>query len=127
MPSFLTPSVIKFILFLVVFLAGMGVGVKLMQPKIDKLNQEIGEYKSAYASLAATTAEQNAAIEKLRIQAKARAEAAKKAVEAAQADATNANKHAAEILAKKPPPGVDPCTAASAELDAELKTERNAK
>ena len=121
----LSPGIIKVILFVVAFLAGMGAGIKFMQPKIDKLNQEIGEYKSAYASLAATTAEQNAAIEKLMTQAKARAEAAKKAVEAAQADATTANKRAADILAKKAPVGVDPCKAASAELDAELKTERN--
>jgi len=126
MPSFLTPRVIKFILFLMVFFAGMGVGIKFMQPKIDDLNQLIGSYKNSVENLKALTAEQNSAIEKLRAQAKARAEAAKKAVEAAQADATNANKHAAEILAKKAPVGIDPCTAASAELDAELKTERSA-
>lgn len=64
--------------------------------------------------------EQNTAIEGLNKAAKARAAAAKKAVDEARAEAAREFDESLRILTLQPPPGIDRCAAASALVRQEL-------
>lgn len=64
--------------------------------------------------------EQNAAIERLKTDAAARAKRAAAAIAAAQADAEAAQRDAMDLLTREVPQGVDRCTAASVLVREEL-------
>ena len=125
----LTPymNYIKLALVVVVFVAGYAVANHLAQGKIDKLNQEVGEYKTAYASLSAATAEQNDSINNLKAEGEARSKASADALEQAQKETQSAKHMAASILAHKPAKGTNLCDAASKAFDEELNAERGVK
>jgi hypothetical protein len=125
--SFLSPYIGRIIFVVVALAVGFGAGVKYEQPKIAKLKQTIGADQGAIRDLTAGVAAQNQAILDLQNAAKARAAKALKDVNDALALAADEHKRAAAILAKRPPKGVNVCTAAQAEFDAELKAERGIK
>jgi len=108
---------IKLALVVVVFVAGYAVANHLAQGKIDKLNQEVGEYKAAYASLSAST----------KAEGEARSKASADALEQAQKETQSAKHMAASILAHKPAKGTNLCDAASKAFDEELNAERGVK
>ena len=122
--SFLSPYIGRIVFVVAALAIGFGAGIKYEQPKIAKLNQTIGAAQGTIRDLQAGVTAQNDAIAKLQSEAKARAEKAQKDINDALTIAADANKRAAAILAKKPPVGVNVCTAAQAEFDNELKAER---
>jgi uncharacterized membrane protein len=129
MLSFLTPYFgwIKVAAVAILFAVGVGIGVHLEQGKIDTLNQEVGEYKTAYTSLANTTAEQNAAIASLNEQSAEREKIAAAAQEQAKEAVKLAQRRSTAILKQTRPTGVNLCDAASKAFDDELKLERGVK
>jgi hypothetical protein len=133
MLNFLTPylTYIKIVAGVVVataiFASGYALSNHFAQNKIDQLNQSLGEYKTAYASLSAATAEQNDAINKLNAQSSEREKAAAIAQAQAKAAVKLAQRRAAAILSQKRPEGVNLCDAASQAFDEELKVERGVK
>ena len=130
MLNFLTPylTYIKLALVaaigVVLFAAGYALSNHFSQNTIDSLNQSLGEYKSAYLSLATTAQDQNDAINKLNSESADREKAAAAAQEQAKAASKLAQRRSAAILNQKRPAGVNLCDAASQAFDDELKAER---
>lgn len=118
---------IKLAVVLAVFSAGYATCNHFAQKKIDELNQSLGEYKSAYTSLAATTAEQNTAIDKMEAEAKQREVQANNAIQDALTAAAEANTRVQKILLAKPPKGKNQCLAARQAFADELRAERGGK
>lgn len=110
----------------VAFAIGAGVGFKIQQGKIDKLNVELGGYKTSVDSLTAAVKTQNAKIDELTVAANVRAVAAKAAIEAAKATG-KAKLEAAQAILMQKPKTADACTEASQAFSDELKAERSAK
>lgn len=129
MLSFLTPYLgwIKIAAAAILFAVGVGVGIHMDQGKIDKLNQEVGEYKTAYESIAAESSYQNDAINKLVQAAAEREKIAVAAQEQAKEASKLAQRKSVAIITQKRPVGVNLCDAASKAFDDELKTERGVK
>lgn len=103
---------------------GAGVAAWHFEPQLAAANRSLGEFKNAYASLAAASAHQNDAIEAERRAGEARAAQARTAAAAAEQQAEPHYRAAGVILGLKPSAGADPCTAARAAFDAELREER---
>lgn len=110
----------------VAFAIGAGVGFKIQQGKIDKLNVDIGAYKTSVNSLTAAVKTQNAKIDELNLAADKRAATAKAAIEAAKATG-KAKLNAAQSILMQQPKTADACTEASQAFSDELRTERGAK
>jgi len=110
----------------VAFAIGAGVGFKIQQGKIDKLNVELGGYKTSVNSLTASVKTQNAKIDELIVAADKRAVAVKAVIEAAEATGATKNRQAQAILMQKPKTK-DACTEASQSFSDELRAERGAK
>lgn len=133
MPSFFTPylTYIKLAAYaaigVVIFAAGYALSNHFSQSTIASLNQSLGEYKSAYTSLAATTQEQNDVINKLVQAAAEREKIAAAAQERAKEASKLAQRKSVAIITQKRPVGVNLCDAASKAFDDELKTERGVK
>jgi len=91
----------------------------------EKLSDDLSNRFEKYCgAIDAATQKQDKAIAELDRQAKVH-EAATAAVTAqARKESATFQRDAASILAKRPPPGADGCTAASAEFDDELRAER---
>lgn len=133
MLNFLSPyfSTIKLAMYAIAGLALFGAGYALSnhfaQGKIDTINQSLGEYKSAYASLSETTSEQNDAINKLNQDAADREKVVMQAQERAKSASKLAQRRSASILTQRRPAGVNLCEAASQAFDDELRSERGVK
>lgn len=133
MLNFLTPYLtymklaLGVALGIALFVAGYALSNHFSQKTIADLNQSLGEYKSAYLSLAVTTQDQNDAINKLNSEAADREKAAAAAQERAKEALIAAQRRAAAILGQKRPTGHNLCEAASQAFDDELKAERGIK
>ena len=112
----------------VVLLAGIALGGWLaalhFEPRLAEANRKLGEYEHAYLTLAAAASRQNAAIDELQRAVMERKENARQAARQARGAAQVHYDKASAIGGLKPPPGADPCRAASADFDAELRDER---
>lgn len=97
---------------------GIGIGGfgthAFYSPRLDLERQKV-------RGLGDRIAEQNTAIEALKAAGEEQARLAKAAVGAADAARKAADKRVGELLGRKPPPGVDDCTAASTLIREELK------
>jgi soluble cytochrome b562 len=118
------PLYAKFLLVLVLILVGIGIGFRIEQPKIEKLNEQLGQVTAAYKTLAATAQEQNSAIQALNVAADKRESVAKVAVEQAKKNAVVDYQHAQQILIEQIPVVENVCTAASQAFSNELNLER---
>ena len=133
MLSFLTPylTYLKLAAYaaigVAIFAAGYALSNHFSQSTIASLNQSLGEYKSAYTSLAATTQEQNDAINTLQAQSVEREKIAAASQDRAKAASKLAQRRSAAILKQKRPAGVNLCDAASKAFDDELQAERGVK
>jgi hypothetical protein len=109
-------------------LAGIVLGgwlaARHFEPQLAEANRKLGEYEHAYLTLAEATGRQNAAIDALEQAAATRKGKARKAAIQARGAAQPHYGRAEAILGLKPPPSADPCRAASADFDAELREER---
>lgn len=129
LPNFLSPylTYLKFFAIAAVFVMGFALASHLKQGTIDKLNQDIGEYKSAYSSLALTTQEQNNAISDLQDQAAAREKAAAAAIQEAHNNTQVIERKVTALLHQRPANGKNVCEAARQAFDEELRQERGVK
>jgi len=129
MIGFLTPymAAIKSVLMVLIFVAGFALSSHLSGKKIGVLNEELGGYKETISSMSALITQQNDGISSLRRLAAERDLRTQQAIEEARRLQSGAEETARAILAKRPPSGVDGCTAASNEFDAELRQERRVK
>lgn len=116
------------IALLIAGLAGAAGGAWLaarhFEPQLAAANLKLGEFQNAYLTLAEATGRQNAAIEQLHADGERRKKAALAAAETSHHAAQSHYRKAEAILGLKPPPGVDPCRAARAAFDDELREER---
>lgn len=92
-----------------------------MTHKRDQLQDRVRDLDQTIDTMAGQITDQNAAVDKLREDADERERLAKKAVDAAQAQARRADTRAQQLLAAQVPQGVDECTAASALITQELQ------
>lgn len=92
-----------------------------MTAKRDALQKDVVELHGDIDAMGARIADQNAAVDKLREDADERERLARKAVDAALAQARMADTRAQQLLAAQVPQGVDECTAASALIKQELQ------
>lgn len=119
----------RILAILAVLAAGVLLGGAIVQrhyePQLTAANQKIGALEHAYLTLAEATGRQNAAIDALEQQGRARADKAAQAVQQAHGEAQDYYRRGEAILGLKRPPSADPCRSASAEFDAELQRERN--
>lgn len=113
---------------LLVALIGLGAGVWLAaghyEPKLEKANNALGEFKHAYATLATATVRQNDEIERMRDEAEKRKAKAMADAKAAKEAAGVYYGNSRAILSLVPAPGADLCRAAREEFDAALVIER---
>lgn len=118
----------KLVLAVGIALCGMVLGGLLaarhFEPQLAEANRKLGEFEHAYLTLAAASGRQNAAIEALRIAGEARKEKARQSARQARGEAQGLYRDAEAILGLKLPAGADPCRAASADFDDELRRER---
>jgi len=98
--------------------------VKTAQDATDKANDRANGFKKSYEDLAATTKQQNDAVQKTVAAALEREQQAQVAIAKARADSKGYQAKAAAILLSKPPAGADECVAARDAFDLELKAER---
>lgn len=130
--STLIPAPYRWLAWLIaaaaVAIVGFTAGVKITsahyRPKLEQAQQQIGEYRNAYSTLAAATGRQNDAIAQLETAANARQAQAAQAVRQANAAAAPLRSQAAAIVSLKPPAGADECKAAQEAFDDELRAER---
>jgi len=118
-------SIIKAVMVAMIFSAGLALGIHLEQSKIATLNNTIGSLQQTNKDLTVGVQNQNDAISKLQSDAKAREEAATKAVDAAKQSARSQYQAAQQILAKQHSGGSGACSDASQAFSDELEQERS--
>lgn len=87
-------------------------------------NKQIGALTTSNSAMKASVEKQNGAISDLQADAKRRERDASQAVKQAQQRSAKEQTRAQAVLLLRPPLGVNPCAAAEAAFDDELRTER---
>ena len=128
-----SPWRIVAVLVLVAVLLGLGAwgGHTLTrnhyEPLLADANKQIGTLTTANTSMKASVEKQNGAIADLQAEAQRREREAVLAVQQARQQSAKEQTRAQAVLLLRPPPGANPCTAAQAAFDDELKMERGAR
>lgn len=97
------------------------------EPLLSDANKQIGSLTTANTALKASVEHQNAAISDLQAEAQRREREAAQAVQQARQQSAKEQTRAKAVLLLRPPPGVNPCTAAQTAFDDELRMERGAR
>lgn len=112
-------------------LAGSGVYIKLLKSDLEVAHSEKRELETklsvsnaSIASLRSAIDEQNSAIEKMKKDADARAEAGKIIVDKAKQEAQKYKRRADELIKLQPTPGKTQCESAEALINEEIRSEK---
>lgn len=128
-----TPWRIVAVLVVIAVLLGLGAwgGDTLArnhyEPLLADANKQIGTLTTANTALKASVEHQNGAIADLQAAAQRREREAAQAVQQARQQSAKEQTRAQAVLLLRPPPGANPCAAAQAAFDDELRTERGAR